>query len=185
MLRIAPLGVIGRVAGPGFLGTAARDASSRLRQTTYSTAIRPNVTCSMKIALFLFAAASLIGPQFCMGQALTPVKLGRDSIPTVYAVITANRAGINTESHSEGQKLRIRLDSAALKSHPGARIAHGLVGGLVGTLAGLVIGGGIGAEIDSHGTGDATVPATPILAIYGGIAGLVAGLLVGAVWPVK
>jgi hypothetical protein len=139
----------------------------------------------MKTTLSLLAAASLIVPQAARGQVLTPVTPARDSVAIVYAVIRADRAGINTEISKDGQQPRIRLDSATLKSHAGARIAHGLIGGLIGTPAGLVIGGGIGAEIDSHGTGDATVFATPILAIYGGIAGLAAGLLIGAVWPVR
>jgi hypothetical protein len=185
MLRIAPRGVTAHRGGPGFFGNCRSGCSRRLRQTTYGTAIRASITCSMKITLRLLTAISLVVPEFASGQTPIPVTRASDSIPIAYTGLKANRAGISSGYNSEEQHLQIQRDSGARNIHVGARIQHGLVGALVGTLAGLVIGGGIGAAIDSKPRGDAMFPATPFLAAYGGIAGLAGGLLVGAVWPVR
>ncbi|HVS61093.1 MAG TPA: hypothetical protein VHE82_10420 [Gemmatimonadaceae bacterium] len=136
----------------------------------------------MKIALTLLAAYSLIVPGITTGQAPTRVPITSDSVPIIYAVIKADRAGITAD---RSQRLLIRLDSAKSDIHIGVHIKNAFVGGLIGTFAGLGIGAGVGALIDSHGTGDATFPATLLLAYWGAIWGLAAGLLVGAIWPVK
>jgi hypothetical protein len=138
----------------------------------------------MKVALMLLAASSLIIPGIATGQGLARGTSSTDSIPTPYAAIKANRAGISSDRPLAEEMLRLRSDSTS-SLHIGARLRHASIGGFWGTLAGVAIGGGYGAWIDAHPSDDQMISATILLGIYCAIAGLAVGLLTGAVWPVN
>jgi hypothetical protein len=135
----------------------------------------------MKIVLALLITSVVAVSRTAFGQTSTDGSVGRDSL-AVYATIKTNRAGINPEAFA-GPRLHFDHDSVA--SPRRSRGEHVLIGGFIGVLTGLAIGGGVGLWIDTHPSGDAMIPATPLLGGFGAVVGLVTGLLAGAIWPVK
>jgi hypothetical protein len=138
----------------------------------------------MNITLLLFAC-SIILPASTTAQELSGAPTGADSGTIVYARISANRIGINTDTIDVSTP-RIRSDSTESGIHFADHYRHAVIGGFFGALGGAVIGGAAGAWIDTHPTtDDAMFSATALLGIYGAIGGLALGLLIGVAWPVK
>ncbi|GAC1411567.1 MAG: hypothetical protein NVSMB53_07370 [Gemmatimonadaceae bacterium] len=135
----------------------------------------------MKIALALLITSAVAVSRTATSQTLTDDSLSRDTL-TVYATIKTNRAGINPRAFVRPLP---RLDHDSVAPPGRSRVEHVLIGGFIGALTGLAISGGIGLWIDTHPSGDAMIPATPLLGTFGAAVGLVSGLLVGTIWPVK
>ena len=139
----------------------------------------------MNITLLLFVACSIILPASVTAQGLSGALAGADSGTIVYAKISANRIGINSDT-IDVVTPHIRSDSAGSGIHFADHYRHAVIGGFFGALGGAAIGGAAGAWIDAHpNTDDAMFSATALLGIYGAIGGLALGLLIGVAWPVK
>jgi hypothetical protein len=137
----------------------------------------------VNIILLFFAACSIVLPASMTAQELSGAPAGADSGAIVYARISANRIGINSDTIDVSTP-RIRTDSTESGVHFADHYRHAVIGGFFGALGGAVIGAAIGAVADAR-SDDGMIPATAILGIYGGIGGLVLGLLIGVAWPVK
>ena len=137
----------------------------------------------MNFILLLFAACSIFLPASVTAQELSGAPLATDSGTIVYAKISANRIGINSDT-IDVVTPHIRSDSAGSGIHFADHYRHAVIGGFFGALGGAAIGAGIGAVADAR-SDDGMIPATAILGIYGAIGGLVLGLLIGVAWPVR
>jgi hypothetical protein len=138
----------------------------------------------MNVTLLLFACSNIL-PTSMTAQELSGAPAGTDSGTIVYAKISANRIGINSDTIDVATR-RIRTDSTESGIHFADHYRHAVIGGFFGALGGAVIGGAAGAWIDAHPTtDDAMFSATALLGIYGAIGGLALGLLIGVAWPVK
>jgi hypothetical protein len=139
----------------------------------------------MNITLLLFAACSIILSASTTAQELSGAPAGADSGTIVYAKISANRIGINSDT-IDVVTPRIRSDSTESGIHFADHYRHAVIGGFFGALGGAAIGGAAGAWIDAHPTtDDAMFSAAALLGIYGAIGGLALGLLIGVAWPVR
>jgi hypothetical protein len=138
----------------------------------------------MNITLVIFAACSIILPPGLTAQERRGAP-STDSGTIVYAKISANRIGINSDT-IDVVTPRIRTDSTGSGIHFTDHYRHAVIGGFFGALGGAAIGGAAGAWIDAHPTtDDAMFSAAALLGIYGAIGGLALGLLIGVAWPVR
>jgi hypothetical protein len=137
----------------------------------------------MNITPLLFAACSIILPASMTALELSGTPAGADSGTIVYARISANRVGINSDT-IDVATARIRSDSTESGIHFADHYRHAVIGGFFGALGGAAIGAAAGAIADARAE-EVMIPATAIVGIYGAIGGLALGLLIGVAWPVR